>query len=76
MKSVEKGVEAMKHSVKQIDVLVNNAGIFNAPTDEPKTTQEGWEIHWGVNHLGPYFFTEALLPLIKATPNSRYISII
>lgn len=39
--------------------LVNNAGI--APL-EPATSAQGWDLVYATNHLGPFTFTEALVP--------------
>ena len=44
-----------------IDVLVNNAGIMNVPQ---AVTVDGFERHLGVDHLGPFAFTNLLLPHI------------
>ncbi len=50
---------AERHS--QLDVLINNAGIFRTP--EP-TTQDGLDARFVVNTLAPYLLTKRLLPLI------------
>jgi NAD(P)-dependent dehydrogenase (short-subunit alcohol dehydrogenase family) len=42
-----------------IDVLVNNAGVMFAP---PGRTLDGFELHIGTNHLGPFALTTLLLP--------------
>ena len=39
--------------------LVNNAGIM---ATRPFTTAQGWDGTYATNHLGPFAFTEALLP--------------
>ncbi len=42
-----------------LDVLVNNAGVMWVPAGE---TIDGFEIHLGTNHLGPFALTNLLLP--------------
>ncbi|MGO3326077.1 oxidoreductase [Gordonia sp. (in: high G+C Gram-positive bacteria)] len=45
-----------------IDVLINNAGIMFVPLG---STEDGFEMHFGVNHLGPFALTSLLLPRIR-----------
>ena len=48
----------------QLDVLINNAGIFRTP--EP-ITQDGLDVRFAVNTIAPYLLTQRLLPLIGAS---------
>ncbi|HEY0815894.1 MAG TPA: oxidoreductase [Pseudonocardia sp.] len=52
----------------RLDLLVNNAGLM--AVDEARTAQ-GFEMQFGVNHLGHFALTARLLPLLLATPASR-----
>jgi NAD(P)-dependent dehydrogenase (short-subunit alcohol dehydrogenase family) len=56
--SVRQFAEAWKGP---IDVLINNAGV-SSPTLE--RTQDGFELQFGTNHLGPFALTNLLLPHI------------
>ncbi|XP_068241436.1 retinol dehydrogenase 11-like isoform X2 [Palaemon carinicauda] len=56
----------------KLDVLVNNAGVY-IPPDERKKTKDGFEIHFGVNHLGHFLLTHLLLNRVESTPNSRIV---
>ncbi|PNH70360.1 hypothetical protein VD0001_g6907 [Verticillium dahliae] len=48
----------------RLDLLINNAGICAQP---PSTTQDGYEIHFGTNHLGHALLTKLLLPALLKT---------
>lgn len=46
-----------------IDGLINNAGIqYVSPT---KYTKQGYELTFGVNHLGHFFLTDLLIPFMN-----------
>ena len=48
----------------KLDALVNNAGVMTPPKS---MTEDGFELQFGVNHLGHYALTGHLLPKLKAT---------
>jgi NAD(P)-dependent dehydrogenase (short-subunit alcohol dehydrogenase family) len=54
-----------------IEVLVNNAGVV-MPL-ERETTADGFELHFGTNHLGHFALASALLPLLKAADAPRVV---
>lgn len=55
---------------RPIDLLVNNAGVMMLPY---ATTTQGFERHFGINHLGHFALTGHLLPLLVDTPGSRVV---
>jgi len=57
---------------KQLDVLINNAGVATPPASK---TTEGFELQFGVNFLGHFALTGRLYPLLKATPESRIVTL-
>jgi NAD(P)-dependent dehydrogenase (short-subunit alcohol dehydrogenase family) len=56
-----------------LDILINNAGIMALRTRE--TTEDGFERQIGVNFLGHFALTMALLPLLRAAPAPRTIQL-
>ncbi|QCH22441.1 SDR family NAD(P)-dependent oxidoreductase [Mycobacteroides salmoniphilum] len=56
----------------QVDVLINNAG---ASPMRQSTTEDGFELQWGANYLGPFLLTHLLLPQLQAarTGDARVI---
>jgi NAD(P)-dependent dehydrogenase (short-subunit alcohol dehydrogenase family) len=56
-----------------IDVLLNNAGVMAVP--ERRTTVDGFELHFGTNHLGPFALTGLLLPALLARPGARVVMV-
>ncbi|CAG9109987.1 hypothetical protein JYU34_010845 [Plutella xylostella] len=72
--SIEKFVEVVKAGFHKIDVLINNAGVA-VPLNLDLKTKEGFEIHFGVNHLGHFYLTNLLLDLLKRATPSRVVII-
>ncbi|NUS17484.1 MAG: SDR family NAD(P)-dependent oxidoreductase [Streptomyces sp.] len=56
----------------RVDLLVNNAGVALAPRSR---TAEGFETHFGVNHLGTFALTSLLLPRLLAAPRPRVVTV-
>ena len=54
-----------------LDLLINNAGIMTPPYS---LTVKGFEMQWGVNHLGHFALTYHLLPLLCSTQGSRLVT--
>jgi NAD(P)-dependent dehydrogenase (short-subunit alcohol dehydrogenase family) len=62
LKSVSKAAEQIQLKYPAIDILINNAGVWEMQFKESK---DGIETNFAVNHLAPMLFTLKLLPHIK-----------
>lgn len=56
-----------------IDILVNNAGVMTPPVRQ--TTSDGFELQLGTNYLSHFALTAHLLPMLRAAPNARVVSL-
>jgi NAD(P)-dependent dehydrogenase (short-subunit alcohol dehydrogenase family) len=72
LSSVRHAVEQLRDLHPGIDLLVNNAGVMDVPYG---TTEDGFESHLGINHLGHFALTGLLLPQLTGTEGSRIISV-
>lgn len=54
----------------KIDVLINNAGVFNTPNP---ITKDGLDVRFAVNTVSPYHLTKRLLPVLG--PSSRVVNL-
>ena len=71
--SVTKAAKQILAGHEVIDILVNNAGLMAMPEH---TTEDGYEMQFGVNHLGHWTFTALLMPaLLAAAPAARVVSV-
>lgn len=76
--SIVSEVKALANTVKSeqnnIDVLINNAGVFKVPNP---ITQDGLDVRFIVNTIAPYILTQELVPLLRETSgnNSRVINL-
>jgi NAD(P)-dependent dehydrogenase (short-subunit alcohol dehydrogenase family) len=61
---------AIRARHKAVDLLVNNAGVMFAPRER---TLDGFEPHFGVNHLGHFALTGRLLPLMRRRAGARIV---
>ncbi len=72
LQSVRDAAHAFGERFDRLDVLVNNAGVM---LGQRETTTDGFEMTFGVNHLGPFLFTTLLLPLLERSAAARIVNV-
>lgn len=74
--SIRRFVEEFKSRYDRLHVLINNAAAFLDLTLKKRTlTEEGFEVIFATNHLGPFLMTNLFLDLLKACAPSRVLNI-
>jgi NAD(P)-dependent dehydrogenase (short-subunit alcohol dehydrogenase family) len=58
-----------------IDVLCNNAGVMSIPYRHYSQTQDGFEMHFGINHLGHFALTGLLFEKIIQSAPARIVTV-
>ncbi|MFA1538344.1 oxidoreductase [Actinomadura monticuli] len=72
LSSVERFAKEYAAEHAGLDILINNAGILGIPR---LLTADGHEMQFGVNYLGHFALTGRLLPLLRARPGARVVSL-
>ena len=55
-----------------VDILINNAGVMACPE---RRTADGFEMQFGVNHLGHFALTSLLMPALLRAEAARVVSV-
>ncbi|RYD60044.1 MAG: SDR family NAD(P)-dependent oxidoreductase [Sphingomonadales bacterium] len=73
LRSVRDFAARLRAREQAVDRLINNAGVMSPPRLE--LTAEGHELQFGVNYLAHFALTAELLPLLRAAPDPRVVSV-
>ncbi|KAH9937969.1 NAD(P)-binding protein [Amylocystis lapponica] len=68
LRSVRAAAEEFMSKERELHVLYNNAGSIYPRVDE--VTADGYDLQFGTNVLGHFYFTKLLLPVLLATSQS------
>ncbi|MBS4196219.1 SDR family oxidoreductase [Lederbergia citri] len=69
--SIRKVATEILSNCPRVDVLINNAGAL---FENHQVTDDGQEMTWAVNHLGPFLLTTLLLERLKESAPARIIT--
>ncbi|KDR82951.1 hypothetical protein GALMADRAFT_238648 [Galerina marginata CBS 339.88] len=73
LKSVKAAAEEFLSKEKELHILFNNAGVMAPPVGE--ITAQDYDLQFGTNVLGHFYFTKLLLPALlagaKASPDGK-----
>jgi NAD(P)-dependent dehydrogenase (short-subunit alcohol dehydrogenase family) len=70
--SVQLAAQQILAAHETIDLLVNNAGVMGIPESR---TADGFEMQFGVDHLGHFALTARLLPALLKAAAARVITV-
>ncbi|MDT0267309.1 SDR family NAD(P)-dependent oxidoreductase [Streptomyces sp. DSM 44915] len=70
--SIRSAAAELRAAHPRIDLLINNAGVMYTPR---QTTADGFELQFGVNHLGHFALTGLLLDRLLPVPGSRVVTV-
>ena len=72
MRSVRAFCEEFASRHDRLDVLINNAGLVGR---RGQLTEDGFEVHFGVMHLGHFLLTNLLLDKLRDSAPSRVVTV-
>jgi len=72
LSSIRKFTSTFMERYQRLDILVNNAGLM---TGRYQKTKDGFEKHFGTNHLGHFALTGLLFNYLHKTPDSRIVTV-
>jgi NAD(P)-dependent dehydrogenase (short-subunit alcohol dehydrogenase family) len=70
--SVREAADRILAAHDKIDILVNNAGVMGIPE---RKTVDGFEMQFGVDHLGHYALTALLMPALLRADAARIVTV-
>lgn len=70
--SVKAAAADLQAQTDTLDLLINNAGVMGLPKMQ---TRDGFEMVFGVNHLGHFALTGHLLPMLETARAARIVTV-
>ena len=73
LRSVRAFAAKMVANGQPVDLLINNAGVMDLPGR--RLTEDGFEMHFGTNHLSHFALTGLLLPVLHSAEAPRVVNV-
>jgi NAD(P)-dependent dehydrogenase (short-subunit alcohol dehydrogenase family) len=73
--SIHELADAFLAKYDRLDALIHNAAIFDITQKEAVYTEEGVELFWATNHVGPVLLTQRLMPALTASAQGRVLTV-
>ena len=70
--SIDSFLERYIKTTETVDVLINNAGTISG---KRRVTEDGFELTFASNYLGPFYLTQQLLPLLSLQVGARILNV-
>jgi NAD(P)-dependent dehydrogenase (short-subunit alcohol dehydrogenase family) len=67
--------DRVKADHRELNLLINNAGIGGASNEARRTSADGHELVFAVNYLSHFLLTQELLPLLEASAPARIVNV-
>ncbi len=69
--SVRAFAQELRRRHERLDLLINNAGVMVPP---PGTTEDGFELQFGINFVGHFALSGLVFPLLEASGVARVVT--
>ncbi len=69
--AVRRAAQEFLATAHPLDVLVNNAGVAGTNA----LSNDGFDLTYATNHIGPFLLTTLLLPRIRESPGGRIVNV-
>jgi len=72
LNSVSNFVDSFKENYKELDLLINNAGIMACPETR---VGNNWESQFAINHIGHFVLANGLMDVMEGVDGARFVSL-
>jgi NAD(P)-dependent dehydrogenase (short-subunit alcohol dehydrogenase family) len=72
LESVREFASRVRAGHDGVDMLINNAGVMASPR---RQTADGFELHFGTNHLGHFALTGQLIEVMEGREDARVVTL-